>query len=478
MMFECMSIVKMKRFGLLPTSKLVERNADSIVGEYVGQTQQKVKDLLKEAEGGVLFIDEAHRLAPGSGASAFKEEALGVLMKALEPNGPYYNKILIIFAGYEDKLDILLESDQGLARRFKCRVLFEDILPNRAIELFTIALSKQKYSFDNSHLADPSIANGRKSCEHYIAELFRYLYGHENWSNIADVNYIVEQLVEVAAARVQKHVFDGMSSASVPDPTAFEHAFSDWKQDFNIDDVMKVSQKMRENRKRKRFTGNVDMSIQSKNSEETYRFANDIKSKQPRYEPVEPETGDEEVEDADEIEEDPVDDNNINSNNGNGSGPDNAKVMLNKLIAVMGVQIVHDGMDPSNAIGLEALVSGIASNQGAQQALNVTVDKNINSLDLNKMISDKLANLREKMGYKSEELSNEIMSDLRKSKKYCYLLTINKGKEAQRLLKEKEKKMKERFMSLCPAGFSWVKDGRGYRCCGGSHYVDASAFDI
>jgi replication-associated recombination protein RarA len=103
---------RMKEFGLLPLDKLVERNADSLVGQYIGQTAEKISELLKEAEGGVLFVDEAHRLAGGSHANVYKQEALGVIMKALEPHGLYFNKILIIFAGYKrEMIDMVWTKD-------------------------------------------------------------------------------------------------------------------------------------------------------------------------------------------------------------------------------------------------------------------------------------------------------------------------------------------------------------------------------
>ena len=86
--------------GLLPTDKCVTVVSESLVAGFVGQTQEKVKGLIKEAMGGVLFVDEAHRLNPTSGASDFKKEAIGVLMDAMT-SAECRNKILIIFAGYE-----------------------------------------------------------------------------------------------------------------------------------------------------------------------------------------------------------------------------------------------------------------------------------------------------------------------------------------------------------------------------------------
>jgi hypothetical protein len=92
--------------GLLPTDKCVSVVSESLVAGFVGQTQEKVKSLVKDAMGGVLFVDEAHRLNPTSGASEFKKEAIGVLMDAMT-SSEYRNKILIIFAGYEGREHVL-----------------------------------------------------------------------------------------------------------------------------------------------------------------------------------------------------------------------------------------------------------------------------------------------------------------------------------------------------------------------------------
>ena len=66
-----------------PPSTCLQVNAENLIAGYVGQTAERVRKFVRDAEGGVLFIDEAHRLAPGSGAGAYKDEALGVLMQVL-----------------------------------------------------------------------------------------------------------------------------------------------------------------------------------------------------------------------------------------------------------------------------------------------------------------------------------------------------------------------------------------------------------
>jgi hypothetical protein len=87
--------------GLLPTDKCVTVVADSLVAGYIGQTAEKVRNIMKEALGGCLFIDEAHRLNPGNtGAGEFKREVIGVFLDIMT-SVEWKNKILIVFAGYE-----------------------------------------------------------------------------------------------------------------------------------------------------------------------------------------------------------------------------------------------------------------------------------------------------------------------------------------------------------------------------------------
>eukprot|EP01041_Mallomonas_annulata_P004090 gene4090-8130_t len=169
--------------GLLPTDKCVPVVSEALVAGFVGQTQEKVKALLKDAMGGCLFVDEAHRLNPNSGASEFKKEAIGVLMDAMTST-EYRNKILIIFAGYEQPMDALLASDEGLPRRFRSRIVFPNITSETAVQCFKEKLSREHY-----YVEDFSI----------VQEMFEDLLLRKNWSNLADVSDIFKDLDSAVA---------------------------------------------------------------------------------------------------------------------------------------------------------------------------------------------------------------------------------------------------------------------------------------
>ena len=108
--------------GLLPTSKVIEVDRSRLVAGYVGQTALKVQEVIEEATGGVLFIDEAYALSADSGGG-FGDEAIATLVKAMEDNR---ENLAIIVAGYKDPMKTFIESNQGLKSRFQNFIHFPD----------------------------------------------------------------------------------------------------------------------------------------------------------------------------------------------------------------------------------------------------------------------------------------------------------------------------------------------------------------
>ncbi len=116
-------------------------------------------------------------------------------MKALEPNGPYHNKLLIIFAGYEVEMRELLQQDQGLERRFKCWIQLDDLTANTAMDYLNMKLKKNNYMLP---------AKGNET----LQQLFCQLTSRVGWSNVADVNTIYERLTDAFATRLLKPKLD------------------------------------------------------------------------------------------------------------------------------------------------------------------------------------------------------------------------------------------------------------------------------
>jgi SpoVK/Ycf46/Vps4 family AAA+-type ATPase len=111
-----------KSLGVLSTGQLVEVDRSSLVAGYIGQTAILTKKMIDEADGGVLFIDEAYSLA-GMGAQDFGKEAIDTLLKAMEDRKGHF---MVIVAGYETPMEAFLSSNPGLRSRFDKKFRFED----------------------------------------------------------------------------------------------------------------------------------------------------------------------------------------------------------------------------------------------------------------------------------------------------------------------------------------------------------------
>ncbi|KAF5008081.1 hypothetical protein FDECE_5630 [Fusarium decemcellulare] len=117
--------------GLLSAPDVVDVSASQLIGEYCGQTGPKTRRLLESALGKVLFIDEAYRLAGSRGS--FAEEAVSELVDAVT-KPQFARKLIIVLAGYEDDMDRLLRSNQGIKSRFATEFTFRPLRAEQCIE--------------------------------------------------------------------------------------------------------------------------------------------------------------------------------------------------------------------------------------------------------------------------------------------------------------------------------------------------------
>jgi tetratricopeptide (TPR) repeat protein len=109
--------------GLLSGGHLVEVDRSGLVAGYVGQTALKVRAIVKRAEGGILFIDEAYALVSGRGETDYGREAIDTLLKAMED---YRDRFVVIVAGYTEPMAEFLRSNPGLQSRFNKYIHFDD----------------------------------------------------------------------------------------------------------------------------------------------------------------------------------------------------------------------------------------------------------------------------------------------------------------------------------------------------------------
>lgn len=127
----------LKGVGVLESGHYIETDRSGLVASYVGQTAEKTKELIQQAMGGVLFIDEAYALASG-GPQDYGQEAIDTLIPELEN---HRDKFVCILAGYEDDMKRLFEKNQG----FESRVRYHFQFPNYSInELMKLAMLMMK----------------------------------------------------------------------------------------------------------------------------------------------------------------------------------------------------------------------------------------------------------------------------------------------------------------------------------------------
>lgn len=130
-----------KEMGVLEKGHLIEIERADIVGEYIGHTALKVRQQVKKALDGILFIDEAYSLARG-GEKDFGKEAIDALVKSMEDNK---DNLILILAGYDYEMEEFLRTNPGLKSRFPIHVDFKDYSVNDLIEIGKIMAKKREY---------------------------------------------------------------------------------------------------------------------------------------------------------------------------------------------------------------------------------------------------------------------------------------------------------------------------------------------
>jgi probable Rubsico expression protein CbbX len=132
------------RLGYVRKGHLVAVTRDDLVGQYIGHTAPKTKEVLKKAMGGVLFIDEAYYLYRPENERDYGQEAIEILLQVMENQR---DDLVVILAGYKDRMDTFFQSNPGMSSRIAHHIDFPDYAP---AELATIAermLHSMNYDF-------------------------------------------------------------------------------------------------------------------------------------------------------------------------------------------------------------------------------------------------------------------------------------------------------------------------------------------
>ena len=128
--------------GILPSGKIVEVGRSDLVGEYVGKTAVKVKDVFERAKGHLLFIDEAYSLAIENNGS-FGDEAITAIVQEMENNR---DNTIVIFAGYPDEMEKFLDRNPGLRSRIPFKVEFDDYTAEQMLDISCYEAGKRGFT--------------------------------------------------------------------------------------------------------------------------------------------------------------------------------------------------------------------------------------------------------------------------------------------------------------------------------------------
>ncbi len=130
------------KLGYVRKGHLVSVTRDDLVGQYIGHTAPKTKEVLKKAMGGVLFIDEAYYLYRPENERDYGQESIEILLQVMENNR---DDLVVILAGYKDKMDKFFESNPGFRSRIAHHIEFPDYSSSELLEIAKKTLQEQNY---------------------------------------------------------------------------------------------------------------------------------------------------------------------------------------------------------------------------------------------------------------------------------------------------------------------------------------------
>ena len=132
----------LKRLGYVREGHLVTVTRDDLVGQYIGHTAPKTKEVIKKAMGGVLFIDEAYYLYKPENERDYGQESIEILLQVMENNR---DDLVVILAGYKDKMDRFFQSNPGMRSRIAHHVDFPDYSADELLSIARLMLDSQNY---------------------------------------------------------------------------------------------------------------------------------------------------------------------------------------------------------------------------------------------------------------------------------------------------------------------------------------------
>lgn len=174
--------------GAIDKGHLVEVDRSGLVSGYIGQTAMKVQDVVEQAIGGVLFVDEAYTLTSNKGQNDFGQEAVDTLLKAMED---HRDDLIVIVAGYTELMEEFIDSNPGLRSRFNKYIMFDDYTAEEEYEILKSMCRNQDYKL-SKEAAEEAKRFFTELCENKT----------ETYANARDVRNYLEKAISNQATRI------------------------------------------------------------------------------------------------------------------------------------------------------------------------------------------------------------------------------------------------------------------------------------
>ena len=197
----------MKDERVLPTGEFVEVGRADLVGEHVGGTAPKVRKKFKEANGGVLFIDEAYSLCDGY-ENSFGDEAITTIVQEMEN---HRDSVIVIFAGYPAQMKQFLDRNPGLSSRIAFHVNFEDYTVDELCDITMLMLSRKQLTITPDAMSQlrKHYANARNSVDYGNGRFVRKLLEE------AEMN-LAERLLQLDKSEITEQLLTTIERCDIP----------------------------------------------------------------------------------------------------------------------------------------------------------------------------------------------------------------------------------------------------------------------
>lgn len=136
----------LKQLGYVRKGHLVAVTRDDLVGQFIGHTAPKTREVIKKAMGGVLFIDEAYYLYRPENERDYGQESIEILLQIMENQR---DDLVVILAGYKDRMDTFFSSNPGMASRIAHHIDFPDYSEAELMSIAQLMLTRLNYRFDD-----------------------------------------------------------------------------------------------------------------------------------------------------------------------------------------------------------------------------------------------------------------------------------------------------------------------------------------